>query len=529
MNKMLLIACLLFAPVLKGQTIATFAGNGLLGNTGDDGLAVGSKISYPGGGIFDRDGNYYFATSSTGNTIRMVDPSGIIHTIAGTGVAGYSGDNGPATAAQLKTTQAIAIDTLGDIYIADAGNYRIRKVERSTGIITTVAGSGIGGYGGDNGPATAAKLLSPLDICFDAMGNLYIADNANARVRKVNTAGIITTVAGTGIPYNSTGGGKADTTPIVGASGLCVDDTGNLYIADWHARVYKITPSGIIMSIVGNGTPGFSGDGGPANTASTIPNKIALDKNAILYVAEYDQSRIRRVTTSEVISTFSGNGTADYGGDGGPAIDAKFNHPAGLAFDACGNLYIPDCWNFRIRKVTFNPITTPSISITSTTTVPLGSAATVTATVSGVVGSYSIKWYNRGWYFATTTAPSITYTKAAGTDTITAWVLPAAVYCYDSAQAPQLLIAAGPPVVNGVNSVVALPVSIYPNPAHTQLSITSGRLIESISITNLMGQAVLHTNYTSPAPNVVVDISMLPAGVYVIRINDTYVQRLIKE
>ncbi len=355
---LLLLVC--FLPFyVPAQIITTIAGNGIIGNTGDGDLAVNAEISYPIGGVFDKIGNYYFATSSTGNTIRKISSLGIITTVAGTGLAGYSGDGGLATNAMLSRPQSVAIDTLGNLYIADAGNNRIRKVNITDGVITTIAGSGIAGYGGDGGPAISAKILSPLDICFDKFGNLYIADDANARVRKVNSSGIISTFAGTGAIINSQGGGMADTTPIVGVTGLCSDLAGNVYIANSHSRVYRVSLSGFITTIVGTGISGFSGDGGLASDANTIPFKLAKDRYGNLFIAEYDIDRLRMVNSSGIITTIAGNGVAGFSGDGHLASSSLLNHPSGLALDTCDNLYIADGRNHRIRKIEFNPTCAP--------------------------------------------------------------------------------------------------------------------------------------------------------------------------
>lgn len=364
--KVCILSLLITFPICSfSQIITTIGGNGLVGSTGDGGAATAAKIAYPGGGAFDNKGNYYFVTSNTGNSVRKITPDGLIYTVAGTGIAGYGGDNGPATAAQLKTTQAIAVDAYDNLYIADAGNNRVRKVNAADGIITTIAGTGAIGYGGDGGQATSAKIYNPLDVCFDKTGNLYIADYGNARVRKVNTSGIITTVVGTGVIYNSAGGGLADTTPIFNPSGICVDGFGNLYIANWHSRVYKVNTDGYIYTIAGNGISGYTDGDGIATNASIIPLKICIDKIGKLYIAEYDIDRIRTVTSMGVIATLTGNGVAAFSGDGGFVGSAQVNHPGGVVLDTCSNLYIADTRNFRIRKINFNPTCEPITDVSA--------------------------------------------------------------------------------------------------------------------------------------------------------------------
>jgi len=527
--RLLTYIVLLSPSIVSSQTITTIAGNGLIGNTGDGGLAILAKISYPGGGTFDKNGNYYFVTSNTGNSVRKITPEGMIYTVAGTGVAGFSGDNGPATAAQLKTTQAVAVDTSGNLYIADAGNNRIRRVSATDGIITTIAGTGVGAYGGDGGPATAAGILNPLDICFDKKGNLYIAENASARVRKVNTTGTITTIAGTGAIYNSPGGGLADTTAIIGASGLCSDDTGNLYIANWHSRVYKIDTFGIIRTHVGNGIPGFGGDGGIATAAQTIPNKVCFDNSGKLYIAEYDQHRVRMISSSGTINTVAGNGIPAFSGDGSSAVDAQVNYPGGVALDACSNLYISDTRNHRIRKVTFNPVSTPAITVTGISTATVGATVTVNAAVSGAGSAYTIKWFRNATLFSTTTLPTTTYVKGAGTDTITARVVPAVSYCFDSALSgtPHIITTSGVGIGSVQPSGSAL--SVYPSPVRDVLHLSCAGGVGAVVVTDHTGRAVVH----APAGTTQLPVQGLPPGLYSIQVQgldgSTHIARFVKE
>eukprot|EP01035_Chromulina_nebulosa_P018805 gene18805-24572_t len=251
------------------------AGNGLLGNTGDGGLATAAQINYPVGGAFDKQGNFYFATNSTGNTVRKITPDGHIHTVAGTGEEGFFGDNGHATSAKLKRPLGVAIDSVGNIYIADAGNNRVRMVRVSDGIITTVAGNGASSYSGDGGSATSAGILSPPTICFD----------------KVGTATI----------YNSAGGGLADTTAIVGASGLCTDESGtgeSGYSGDGGLAIHaKTIPFAIAVDKIGNGVAGFSGDGGDAVNAQVyFPVGVAVDTCNNLYISDNRNHRIRKIS-----------------------------------------------------------------------------------------------------------------------------------------------------------------------------------------------------------------------------------------
>jgi sugar lactone lactonase YvrE len=313
------------------------------------GLASAAQLYYPSGVAIDSAGNLYIA-DWVNNRIRMVTPAGIISTIAGNGIEGYSGDGGPATAAQLNKPSGVAVDSAGNIYIADVENHRIRKVT-TTGIISTVAGE-TEGYSGDGGLATAAQLRLPYDVVFDSAGNRYIADSN--RIRKVTTAGIISTVAGVSINGFGGDGGLATAAKLGEPMGIAVDSTGNLYIADLHNhRIRMVTPTGIISTIAGNGNWGYTGDGGLATAAQlNNPSGMAVDSAGNLYIADSYNNRIRKVTTAGIISTVAGNGTEGYGDDAGLATSARLHAPSGMAIDFSGNLYIADGGNNRIRKVT---------------------------------------------------------------------------------------------------------------------------------------------------------------------------------
>jgi hypothetical protein len=281
----------------------------------------------------------------------------VISTVAGTGTAGYSGDGGPATSAQLNAPFGIAADSAGNIYIAEWSNHRVRKVSAS-GVITTFAGIGVPGFGGDGGPATQAALNSPEGVAVDAAGNVYIADSFNNRIRKIDTSGVITTIAGNGIPrYN--GEGAAIEAGLNDPSGVVTDNNGNLYIADNSShRIRKVVlAAGTISTIAGTGVGGFSGDGGPAVAAQLYnPTHLAIDSAGNIYIADYTNNRVREINGSTgIITTVAGSATPQeqgaYSGDGGPATSAQFNKVSGVSIDTAGNLYIVDAQNKRVRKV----------------------------------------------------------------------------------------------------------------------------------------------------------------------------------
>jgi len=339
--------------------ITTVAGTGQSGYSGDGGLATKAQLNNAFGITVDAEGNLYIADTSN-HRIRKVDTSGIITTVAGNGMYGYSGDGWPAVWAQLYHPQDVTLDDAGNLYIADLGNHRIRKVDTS-GIITTVAGDGMYGYVIDEVPAIQSHLNNPTGIAVDAWGNLYIADSATDRIRKVDTNGIITTVAGCSYTGYSGDGGPAIQAWLNNPTGIAVDAWGNLYIADQGNNVVrKVDTSGIITTVAGNGRYGYSGDGGPATEARLVqPYSVCIDISGNFYIADRVGHRIRKVDTSGIITTVAGNGYAGYKGDGGPASMAMVNWPVSVDVDTSGSLYIS---NYTIRKVT-----TPSAFISRMT------------------------------------------------------------------------------------------------------------------------------------------------------------------
>jgi trimeric autotransporter adhesin len=343
------------STLLNAQTytITTIAGNGTWGYNGDGGPATAAELNSPWGVTVDMVGNTYIADRGN-NCIRKINTSGIISTIAGNGTSGYSGDGGAATAAELGPTWAVAVDISGNLYIADYNNNRIRKVN-SSGIISTFAG---GGFGGDGGPATSAQLNNPSGIAIDKNGNIYIADLSDYRIRKVNNSGIISTVAGNGTQSYSGDGGPATSAELFWPEGVALDTSGNIYISDYGIyRVRKVNAAGTITTIAGNGTPGYTGDGGTATAAEVNAlGYVCTDNTGNVYIADYGSERIRKVNPSGVINSIAGdgysNGGGGYSGDGGPALLAELNEPQGVAADDAGNIYVADYYNARIRKLT---------------------------------------------------------------------------------------------------------------------------------------------------------------------------------
>jgi sugar lactone lactonase YvrE len=332
--------------------ITTYAGDGTYGFSGDGGPATSAMLAAPEGVAEDTAGNLFIADSWNSN-VRKVTPGGVISTVAGNGNPGYSGDGGPAASAMLNYPTGVAVDAAGNLFIADYGNDRIRMVTPS-GIISTVAGNGTAGFSGDGVPANSAQLNGPTGVAVDAAGNLFIADEHNNRVREVNPGGVISTVAGNGTGGYSGDGGPATSAELYYPAGVAVDTAGNLFIADEiNDRIRMVTPGGVISTVAGNGIFGFSGDGGPATSAELYyPAGVAVDTAGNLFIADTWSNSVRKVTPGGVISTVAGNGTGGYSGDGGPATSAELYYPSGVAVDAAGNLFIADFNNQRVRMVT---------------------------------------------------------------------------------------------------------------------------------------------------------------------------------
>ncbi len=336
--------------------IQTVVGNGYPGYSGDGGSAISAQLMAPTGIVVDGAGNYYIADFFNHRVRRVAAATGIISTMVGVGTQGLSGDNGPAGAAQLMGPYGTAVDTAGNVYIADTFNNRIRKIEALTGIIRTVAGTGALGYSGDNGPAKAAGLSMPEAVVSDPSGNLFVCDTANHRIRRIDAVnGIITTVAGNGNQGYSGDNGPGTSASLNVPTGLAFDTAGNLLIADsGNHRVRRLSLSGgVIDTVAGDGNGGFSGDNAPAASASLLePAGIAVDSAGNLYIADTRNQRIRKVAASNgLITTVAGTGQPGYSGDGGPAVSASLEGPKGVAVDARGNLFIADTLNARIRRV----------------------------------------------------------------------------------------------------------------------------------------------------------------------------------
>jgi sugar lactone lactonase YvrE len=393
--------------VTPSRTVSTIAGTGAVGYSGDTGAAAAATLANPAAVAYDTHGNLFLADASN-HTVREISSSGIITTLAGTGIEGYSGDGAAATSAQLDTPTGVAVDAAGNVYIADSHNHRIREV--SNGTITTLAGTGTPGFSGDGAAATAAQLSLPSGVAVDTTGNVYIADTNNHRIRKVS-GGNITTLAGDGEEFYAGDGAAATAAALDSPTGVAVDGSGNVYIADRLNQRIRMVSGGNITTLAGAGTSGFSGDGASA-TAATLakPTGVSIDAAGNVYIADTDNQRIRQVGGG-VIATIEGSGSQRYGGDGGPSTAAILNSPRSVATDASGNLAIADKLNQRIRSGTLPTLTflAEDVGVPSPTqSVTLANTGTASITISTITASTGFTTATGG------TCPALPITLTAG-------------------------------------------------------------------------------------------------------------------
>jgi gliding motility-associated-like protein len=329
--------------------IYTCAGDGAKGFSGDGGPATNAQLNHPSDVFKDAHGNIYIADRGN-NRIRKVDAQGIISTVVGNGIAGYSGDGGAALMASLNNPKRIVLDGAGKMYIADENNNVIRLVDTS-GIISTIAGTGIAGFSGDGGAATLAQLDTPTGVAIDRSGNIYISDSGCNCIRKINAAGIISTYAGGGIVGFTEDGVPATSVSLCTMRYVAVDNHGTVYFTNqncWH--FLRISTDGLLYNVAGYQSPSFSGDGGPADSANVEgPLGICPDNLGNIYLCPEVNARVRRVNALNYITTVAGTGVTGYSGDGGPAIEAKVNGINGIFADSLGNVYFADVGNNVIR------------------------------------------------------------------------------------------------------------------------------------------------------------------------------------
>ncbi|MCW3123218.1 MAG: hypothetical protein JWQ38_2710 [Flavipsychrobacter sp.] len=436
----LLAITLPLSLITRAQVIKTVAGTGEPGYTGDGGPAVTATLNHPDVVKFDKKGNMYIADEHN-NAIRKVNPYGIITTIAGNGTKDAAGHGGPATAAHIYRPTDLCFDTKGNLYVAEAGNNIISKISTS-GIITIIAGTGVDGNTGDTGMATAARIHNPIGLVFDSVGNLYFSSNGAYCIRKIDTAGKITTFAGTGIGGYSGDKGPA-TAAQIGLTGyLAFGRYKALYIPDYYNHVVRrIDSQGVITTIAGSGAMGTAGDKAPATAAAiNSPYAIFFDYKHYMYISDRFDYVVRMVDTFDTITTYAGTGVAGFNGDGDIPINTQFNTDLNCSdSDATGNFYIADPLNNRVRRVTY---TTVKVS-----------------------------------------------------------------------------------EINGQRSQV----TIYPNPAHSMLNISSSNdKLSRIVVVDITGNTVFDHTY-SYADKTQVDISRFANGTYFIKVNDLYSGSFVKD
>lgn len=408
------VSLTLWSVAQAQMTITTYAGTGVLAYSGDGGPAGAAALNYPKGMAVDAFGNLYIADTANYRVRRV--SGGMITTVAGNGVNAFSGDGGLATNASFSDVTSVVVDTAGNLYISDPDNRRIRKVTPA-GIVSTIAGVGVEGFSGDGGPAVSAMIGRPEALALDAFGNLYFADSTQQRVRRISTNGTITTVAGNGI-----GGFAGDGGPAVNASldfpiGIAIDPFGNIYVADGNNnRIRKITVGGMISTVVGTGAAlaaSASGDGGPAVSASlNIPSDVAVDFAGNIYIADSGHNEVRMVNTAGMIVTLAGTGANGYSGDGGPATQALLNYPWGVTTDASGNVYIADRVNSRVRKLASGVILPP----------PSLSAGQILNSASGastIAPGSIVSVYGANFATASAAAPGAPYPTVLGQTSVT--------------------------------------------------------------------------------------------------------------
>jgi len=447
----------------------------------------------------------FFVVCGLVTSIGLFAQSNVINTVVGTHTGGYNGDNIAATSAELYFPYGICLDATGNMYIAEWGNHRVRKVDATTGIITTIAGTGAAGHTGDKGPATSAEIWGAYDVRLDAAGNVYFADaNANCIRKITSSTGMITTIAG---KYDSTGPavGKYDSAGYNGdgiaatiaklnyPTGIVLDPSGNIYIADqYNNRIRKVTAStGIITTVVGTGKAGYTGDGNAATNAEiSAPARVMLDASGDLYFSDGGNNVIRKVTVSTgIINTVVGTGSAGYSGDGAAATSATLSDPSGIIFDATGNMYIADASNNVIREVIY------STGIITTL------AGNGTQGYSGNGGQAL-----NAEFFHPLTMAIYNNTGNMLIDDDENWVI-------REVNAPL--------AVDNISSSIT-EVNIYPNPASERATLTFSKNLTQgsvVKVYNLMGQVVYSENIKAAVSSLTINTSILSQGVYLLKVN----------
>jgi sugar lactone lactonase YvrE len=408
-----------FAPSTTG-TIVTAAGNGTAGYAGNNGPATSALLNGPWGVATDSVGDVFIADQNNNVIREVVEATGDMISVAGNGTAGYTGNNGPATAAQLNAPNTVAVDSAGDLFISDQNNNVVREVVEATGEIITVAGNGTAGYSGDNGPATSGEIDSPRGIAIDSAGNLFIADWGNNVIREVvNATGDIVTVAGNGDAGYSGDNGPATAAALNGPNSVAIDSAGDLFIADGLENAVRevVKASGDIITFAGDGTAGYSGDNGPATAAKLKNNQgVAVDSLGDVFITDNGNNVVREVVraTGDII-TVAGDGTGGYSGDNGPATAAELEFPGRVAVASTGGLYVADLGNNVVREVT------PAVTVAmSGATLVIQTQPSTTATAGRALASQPVIYLedSNGHLLTNDNSTVVTVSLASGTGTL---------------------------------------------------------------------------------------------------------------
>ncbi len=517
----------------QSSIVSTIAGYDSIGFWGDGGPATSALFWDPAFIIKDNSGNLY-VSDFYNNRVRKITPSGTITTIAGNGSnCCISGDGGPATDAPIGWCAGLAFDAAGNLYIVDEEGERVRKVD-SMGIISTVAGNGTTGNGGDGGPATSANLHGPKGIAFDAFGNLYITDMWNYCVRKVDTNGIITKFAGNGVAGNSGDGGPATAASLYSPWGVVADNLGNVYISDESQSVVrKVNASGTISRVAGTGAYGFSGDGGPATTAQiNYPGYISMDMNKNLLVCDASNNCVRKIDTMGIITTIVGiPDSQGYTGNGGPATAAKFYHPIHALPDSDGGLYIADCYNQCIRYICYTGDPTLHITSSADSTIISGIHVTFTATYT-YGGAYpGFQWLKNGIAVG---CNCISYEDSSfvNGDVVSCIITSSSLCTPHPSDTSNYIIVNVIPLKTDLGTKLT-GVKIYPNPTTSSVNIIGAGGCE-IGIYDMLGQLCGDGFPKTEGPQININTAKIPNGVYSIVITDPksgekVVRKLVKE